>query len=47
MVSIDFAKAFQRHIDCPADWLPGATVGEVLAAYFDRHPAVRGYVVDD
>ncbi len=47
VVSIDFAKAFQRHVDCPADSLPGATVGEVLAAYFDRHPVVRGYVVDD
>jgi len=47
VVSIDFAKAFQRHVDCPVDSLPGATVGEVLAAYFDRHPAVRGYVLDD
>jgi hypothetical protein len=25
----------------------GATVGEVLAAVFERYPAVRGYILDD
>lgn len=47
MVDVVFAKAFQRHVPCPRELLEGATVGEVLAAYFVGHPEVRGYVVDD
>jgi hypothetical protein len=47
MARVEFAKAFQRHVDGPADDVPGATVGEVLGAYFERHPGVRGYVLDD
>jgi hypothetical protein len=27
--------------------VPGATVIEALEAYFERHPRVRGYVVDE
>jgi molybdopterin synthase sulfur carrier subunit len=27
--------------------VPGTTVRELLAALFERHPALRGYVVDD
>ena len=42
-----FAKAFRRHVDCPDADASGATVGAVLADYFDRHPLVRGYVLDD
>jgi molybdopterin converting factor small subunit len=47
MVDVVFAKAFRRHVDCPDSAVAGTTVGEVLAAYFDQHPAVRGYVVDE
>ena len=42
-----FAKAFRRHVECPDDAVPGATLRAVLDAYFDRHPVVRGYVLDD
>ncbi len=47
MVEVAFAKAFRRHVDCPPTSVSGETVGDALAAYFDRHPQVRGYVLDD
>ncbi len=47
MVRVTFPDALQRHLPCPPMDLQGATVGEVLAAAFDRHPALRGYLVDD
>jgi molybdopterin synthase sulfur carrier subunit len=47
MASLQFAKAFRRHVDCPDEDVAGATLGEVLDAYFVRHPTVRGYVLDD
>lgn len=42
-----FAKAFGRHVDCPPEVVEGETVREALDAYFERHPQVRGYVVDE
>lgn len=47
MAEVTFAKAFQRHVDCPSASVAGGTVGEVLAGYFDQRPPVRGYVLDD
>lgn len=47
MIEVVFAKAFRRHVDCPSAQLSGATVGEVLEAYFGVYPAVRGYVLDE
>lgn len=47
MAWVLFAKAFRRHVDCPDAEVAGATVAEVLDAYFDQHPVVRGYVLDD
>ena len=47
MVEVIFAKAFRRHVECPDANVPGATVNEVLGAYFDAHPSARGYVLDD
>lgn len=47
MALVSFARAFQRHIECPDDDVPGATLGPVLTAYFERHPGVRSYVLDD
>lgn len=47
MATVEFARAFRRHVDCPAEHVDGATLGDVLAGYFDRHPAVRGYVLDE
>lgn len=47
MVEVTFAKAFRRHVDCPAASVAGSTVAEALAAYFDQRPHVRGYVLDE
>ena len=47
VVSVVFAKAFRRHVDCPDAEFGGATVGAVLDAYFQEHPQVRGYVLDE
>lgn len=50
MISVTFAKAFRRHVACPDETIDAAataTLGDVLASYFERNPAVRGYVVDD
>lgn len=42
-----FTKSLRRHVDCPDDVVAGDTVRQVLDAYFERHPAVRGYVLDE
>ena len=47
MVEVVFARAFRRHVDCPDASVVGSTVGDVLARYFDHHPTVRNYVLDD
>jgi sulfur-carrier protein len=47
MVTVDFARAFRRHVDCPRADVPGRTVGDALAAYFAAAPMVRSYVLDD
>jgi sulfur-carrier protein len=47
MAIVRFARAFQTNVGCPSETVRGATVREVLEAYFAVHPAVRGYVLDD
>lgn len=47
MATLIFAAALRRHVDAPSARLDGATVGEVLDAYFIAHPQVRSYVLDD
>jgi hypothetical protein len=47
VATIEFARAFRRHVDCPTEQVEGTTLADVLAGYFERHPAVRGYVVDE
>ncbi|CAN5531058.1 hypothetical protein BH24ACT5_BH24ACT5_06310 [soil metagenome] len=47
MVTVTFAKAFRRHVDCPDEDVDGDHVGAALVAYFERHPATRTYVLDD
>lgn len=47
MATVHFTRALQRHVECPSSNVAGATVHEVLDAYFEQHPAVRGYVLDD
>lgn len=47
MAKVTFAKAIQRHVECPPAAVPGATLGEVLAGYFAERPQARGYVLDE
>ena len=47
MATVRFSRAFERHVACPGAEIDGDTVGGVLARYFDEHPAVRGYVLDE
>lgn len=47
MTEVEFAQAFRRHVVCPVATVDGATVREVLDAYFALHPGVRSYVLDD
>jgi hypothetical protein len=50
VIEVVFARAFRRHVDCPDERVPEGGVGTVRAAldaYFDLHPAVRSYVLDD
>lgn len=47
MVRLVFAKAFRRHVECPDAEVAGRTLGEVLEQYFESHPQVRGYVLDE
>ena len=47
MPSVRFTRNIQRHVDCPTLDVPGATLGEVLQAYFATNERARGYVLDD
>ena len=47
MPSVRFTRNIQRHVDCPTLDVPGATLGEVLHAYFATNERARGYVLDD
>jgi sulfur carrier protein ThiS len=47
MAEVVFAKAFRRHVDCPDGEVAGSTVGAVLGRYFELHPLVRTYVLDE
>jgi hypothetical protein len=45
--TLTFARAFRRHVECPDADCPGGTLLDSLANYFELHPNVRGYVLDD
>ncbi len=47
MPKISFTANLRRHVDCPAANVTGSTVAECLAAYFETHPQVRSYVLDE
>jgi hypothetical protein len=47
MVSVQFTQNLQRHVACGEREVDGATVREVLDAYFAGNAQARGYVVDD
>ena len=47
MPSVRFTRNIQRHVECPTRDVNGATLGEVLHAYFATNDRARGYVLDD
>ena len=47
MPSVRFTRNIQRHVECPTLDVEGATLGEVLNAYFVSNERARGYVLDD
>ena len=47
MTTLNFTANLQRYVDVPAARIQGSTVREVLEAYFEANPRVRGYVLDD
>lgn len=47
MTTLNFTSNLQRHVKVPSAQVEGATVREVLEAYFAEHPGVRGYILDD
>ncbi len=47
MPSVRFTRNIQRHVECPTLDVPGATLGEVLNAYFVTNERARGYVLED
>lgn len=46
-IAVQFTRNLQRHVSCPPGSYMGATVAEVLGAYFVDHPTGRHYVLDD
>ena len=47
MPSVRFTRNIQRHVECPTLEVSGATLREVLDAYFKSNAPARGYVLDD
>ena len=47
MPTVRFTDNIQRHVECPTQEVAGATVREVLDAYFRANTRARGYVLDD
>ncbi|MEZ4466487.1 MAG: MoaD/ThiS family protein [bacterium] len=47
MARIELTHVLRRHVDVPPTDVPGATVGEALAALFALHPRLGGYVLDE
>ena len=47
MATVRFTQNIQRHLACPTREVAGATIRDVLDAYFRLHLQARGYVLDD
>jgi hypothetical protein len=47
MADVRFARHIERHVQCPPMSVEASTVRAALDGYFDAHPAVRTYVLDD
>ena len=47
MARVNFTTNLRKHVQCPEEECDGATVREVLDAYFAKHPRVRSYMLDE
>lgn len=47
MPTITVTRNLQSHVPSPQMTVDGATVREALETYFQQHPRVRGYVLDE
>ncbi len=47
MPTVEFTRNLARHVACPTETARGETVGAALDDYFERHPDVRAYVLDE
>ncbi|NND75103.1 MAG: MoaD/ThiS family protein [Ilumatobacter sp.] len=47
MAQVTFAKALQRHVDCPPATIEADTLRGVFDGYFAQFPAARTYVLDE
>ena len=47
MATISFTPNLLRHVAVPSARVKGASVRQVLDAYFQSNPQVRDYVLDD
>ena len=47
MARISFTQNLDRHVKCPSEVVAGADLKSALAAYFELHPALRSYVLDE
>lgn len=47
MPIVSFTRALERFVAAPSIEVEGTTLREVLEGVFARHPALRGYVLDD
>jgi hypothetical protein len=47
MATVSFTSQLSRHVQCPAQTVPAATVREALERAFVALPGVREYVLDD
>ena len=47
MATVRFTESIQRHVQCPTRQIAGATLRDVLDAYFADNERARGYVLDD
>jgi len=44
---VAFTTNLQRHLACPVQEVPGASVRAVLDSVFAEHPRLRSYILDD
>jgi sulfur-carrier protein len=47
MAKVVFSSFIQHYVNCPPMEACGSSVREVLDAYFQEHPQVRSYILDE